>query len=71
MNKQGNPIIADFGMTKLLEGLTGVHFTQSCGISESYRWFAPELALAGALKQLVADAGGVVDGARKKKAKKL
>ena len=29
------------------------------------------LAASGALKQLVADAGGVVDGARKKKAKKL
>lgn len=38
------PLIADFGMAKILQNVTGVPFTQSKGISESYRWFAPELA---------------------------
>ena len=28
---------------KILEDITGVPFTQSRGVSESYRWFAPEL----------------------------
>jgi len=39
----GNPRLADFGLSKILEDLTGTPFTQSRGISDSYRWFAPEL----------------------------
>ncbi|TDL26204.1 kinase-like protein [Rickenella mellea] len=38
-----NPLLADFGLSKMMEDITGVPFTQSRGVSESYRWFAPEL----------------------------
>lgn len=31
---------------QILEDITGVPFTQSKGVSESYRWFAPELCSA-------------------------
>jgi len=31
--------------SQIVEDLTGVPFTQSHGVSESYRWFAPELCV--------------------------
>lgn len=40
------PLIADFGLSKILEDVTGTPFTQSKGISDSYRWFAPEICSA-------------------------
>ncbi|KAF8525377.1 kinase-like domain-containing protein [Gautieria morchelliformis] len=43
INDSGQPVLADFGLSKILEDITGVPFTQSKGVSESYRWFAPEL----------------------------
>ncbi|THH05036.1 hypothetical protein EW145_g5090 [Phellinidium pouzarii] len=49
INEKGHPLLADFGLSKaslsspIMEDLTGMPFTQSRGISESYRWFAPEL----------------------------
>ena len=43
MNEKGNPVIADFGLSKMMADLTEQPFTQSKGVSESYRWFAPEL----------------------------
>lgn len=30
-------------LLQMIEDLTGVPFTQSKGVSESYRWFAPEM----------------------------
>jgi hypothetical protein len=30
---------------QVVEDITGVPFTQSQGISDSYRWFAPELCV--------------------------
>ncbi|KAF8897338.1 kinase-like domain-containing protein [Infundibulicybe gibba] len=44
INKDGKPLIADFGLSKVVEDITGVPFTQSCGILDSSRWFAPELS---------------------------
>ncbi|KAF9230516.1 kinase-like domain-containing protein [Melanogaster broomeanus] len=39
----GNPLLADFGFSRVVEDITGVAFTQSAGISNSQRWLAPEL----------------------------
>ncbi|KAF9224289.1 kinase-like protein [Gyrodon lividus] len=39
----GNPLLADFGFSRIVEDITGVAFTQSAGISNSQRWLAPEL----------------------------
>ncbi|KAL5500981.1 hypothetical protein ACEPAH_9368 [Sanghuangporus vaninii] len=46
VDQKGNPLLADFGLSKIMENLTGMPFTQSSGVSESYRWFAPELCSA-------------------------
>ncbi|OCB91594.1 kinase-like protein [Sanghuangporus baumii] len=46
IDQKGNPLLADFGLSKMMENLTGMPFTQSSGVSESYRWFAPELCSA-------------------------
>jgi len=39
----GNPLLADFGFSRVVEDITGVPFTQSAGVSNSQRWLAPEL----------------------------
>ncbi|KIJ15246.1 hypothetical protein PAXINDRAFT_134116 [Paxillus involutus ATCC 200175] len=39
----GNPLLANFGFSRMVEDITGVAFTQSAGISNSQRWLAPEL----------------------------
>ncbi|KAJ3710941.1 kinase-like domain-containing protein [Lentinula raphanica] len=37
------PLLADFGLSRIVEDITGIPFTQSRGVSDSYRWFAPEV----------------------------
>ncbi|KIJ56647.1 hypothetical protein M422DRAFT_197712 [Sphaerobolus stellatus SS14] len=51
----GQPLLADFGLSKIMENLTGVPFTQSKGISESYRWFAPEMCCSPGIISLKSD----------------
>lgn len=46
IGNNGMPLITDFGLSKILEDVTGTPFTQSKGISDSYRWFAPEICSA-------------------------
>ncbi|KAF8212000.1 kinase-like domain-containing protein [Mycena galopus ATCC 62051] len=41
----GNPLIADFGFSRIVEDITGISFSQSRGVGDSYRWFAPELCI--------------------------
>ncbi|EGO01758.1 hypothetical protein SERLA73DRAFT_177238 [Serpula lacrymans var. lacrymans S7.3] len=45
IDSSGNPLLADFGFSKITEDITGVPFTMSTGISDSYRWLAPELII--------------------------
>jgi len=40
------PLLADFGLSKIMENITQVPFSQTQGVSDSYRWFAPELCSA-------------------------
>ncbi|EPQ59367.1 kinase-like protein [Gloeophyllum trabeum ATCC 11539] len=51
----GQPLLADFGVSKVVEDITGVPFTQSRGVSDSYRWFAPELCIGQGILTLQAD----------------
>ncbi|KAL0058851.1 hypothetical protein AAF712_014455 [Marasmius tenuissimus] len=43
IDAEGNPLLADFGLSKMIEDMTGVPFTQSQGLANLYRWFAPEV----------------------------
>lgn len=38
-----------------MEDLTGMPFTQSRGVSDSYRWFAPELCCAPGILSTASD----------------
>jgi len=46
IGNRGQALITDFSLSKILENVTGTPFTQSKGISDSYRWFAPEVCSA-------------------------
>ncbi|KAF9256245.1 kinase-like protein [Marasmius fiardii PR-910] len=39
----GNPLIGDFGLSKMVEEMTEMRYTQSDGAISLYRWFAPEI----------------------------
>ncbi|KAL5528090.1 hypothetical protein ACEPAF_7226 [Sanghuangporus sanghuang] len=55
INQKGDPLLADFGLSKIMEDLTGMPFTQSRGVSDSYRWFAPELCSAPGVLSTASD----------------
>ncbi|KAJ7833647.1 kinase-like domain-containing protein [Mycena olivaceomarginata] len=51
----GNPLIADFGLSRIVEDITGIPFSQSRGVSDSYRWFAPEVCIGEGVLSLRSD----------------
>ncbi|KAJ7095185.1 kinase-like domain-containing protein [Mycena belliarum] len=51
----GNPLIADFGLSRIVEDITSVPFSQSRGVSDSYRWFAPEVCIGQGVLSLSSD----------------
>ncbi|KAG9075803.1 hypothetical protein FRC06_009880, partial [Ceratobasidium sp. 370] len=51
----GGALLADFGLSKALEDLTAVPFTQSTGANGCYRWMAPELHEDGGQMTLKSD----------------
>ncbi|KAJ7472566.1 kinase-like domain-containing protein [Mycena latifolia] len=53
INGLGNPLLADFGLSRIVEDI-GMD-TQSHGVSESYRWFAPELCTGKGTRSLRSD----------------
>ncbi|KAF8636240.1 hypothetical protein AX17_003725 [Amanita inopinata Kibby_2008] len=40
---QGQPLITDFGLAKMAADIEGVPITHTLGISDAYRWYAPEM----------------------------
>ncbi|KAJ6629198.1 kinase-like domain-containing protein [Mycena sp. CBHHK59/15] len=51
----GNPLIADFGLSRIVEDITGIPFSQSRGVSDSFRWFAPEVCIGQGVLSLSSD----------------
>ncbi|KAI6035228.1 kinase-like domain-containing protein [Pisolithus orientalis] len=49
INESGDPLLADFGFSRIVQDLTGVAITESCGMLDSYRWAARELLVGGNL----------------------
>ncbi|KAG7090219.1 hypothetical protein E1B28_011820 [Marasmius oreades] len=55
VNSQGNPLIGDFGLSKMVEDMTNTPFTQSNGVANLYRWFAPEVYIGEGSVSLACD----------------
>ncbi|KAF8993115.1 hypothetical protein BDZ89DRAFT_1085898, partial [Hymenopellis radicata] len=55
INRFGQPLLADFGLSQIVEDITGVPFTQSRGVADSYRWFAPEVCVGQGLLSCASD----------------
>ncbi|KAJ7904313.1 kinase-like domain-containing protein [Mycena olivaceomarginata] len=55
INGRGQPLIADFGLSRIVEDITGIPFSQSRGVSDSYRWFAPEVCIGQGVLSLSSD----------------
>ncbi|KAI6003789.1 kinase-like domain-containing protein [Pisolithus albus] len=49
IDENGNPLLADFGFSRIVQDLTGVAISESCGMLDSYRWAARELLVSGKL----------------------
>jgi len=45
IDDSGNPLLADFGVSQIVTDINGIPFTQSHGVVQSYRWFAPEVCV--------------------------
>ncbi|KAK1216148.1 hypothetical protein PQX77_021227 [Marasmius sp. AFHP31] len=55
INAEGNPLLADFGLSKMVEDMTSTPFTQSNGAANLYRWFAPEIYIGNGAVSLSSD----------------
>ncbi|KAJ7086680.1 kinase-like domain-containing protein [Mycena epipterygia] len=55
VNARGDPLISDFGLSRIVEDITGIPFSQSRGVSDSYRWFAPEVCIGQGVLSLSSD----------------
>lgn len=55
VNPSGQPLLSDFGVSRVVEDITGVPYTQSYGVADVLRWCAPELLTGPGLVTTNAD----------------
>ncbi|KAG6833762.1 hypothetical protein H0H87_001194 [Tephrocybe sp. NHM501043] len=55
INDEGDPLLADFGVSQIVTDISGIPFTQSHGVIQSYRWFAPEVCVGEGVLSLSSD----------------
>ncbi|KAJ7918178.1 kinase-like protein [Mycena leptocephala] len=51
----GNPLISDFGLSRVHRRRHHWTFSQSRGVNDSYRWFAPEVCIGQGVLSLASD----------------
>ncbi|KAF9013352.1 kinase-like domain-containing protein [Cyathus striatus] len=55
ISDEGKPLISDFGLSQIIHDVSGIPFTQSSGVAESYRFFAPEIILGNGILSTTTD----------------
>jgi len=55
ITSKGDPVLADFGISKLMEDMSGAPLTQSAGVINAYRWLAPEVSMGEAMMSTSSD----------------
>ncbi|KAJ8077709.1 hypothetical protein PM082_002142 [Marasmius tenuissimus] len=55
INAEGDPLLVDFGLSKMVEDMTSTPCTQSNGTANLYRRFAPETYIKDGAVSLVSD----------------
>ncbi|KAF7370027.1 TKL/TKL-ccin protein kinase [Mycena sanguinolenta] len=51
----GRPLISDFGLSRIVEDITGMPYTQTRGVDDSYRWYSPEVMIGQGIMSLSSD----------------
>lgn len=55
INDEGNPRLSDFGLSQIINDVSGTPFTQSSIVADSFRYFAPEVCTGSGIMSTMAD----------------
>lgn len=55
INDEGNPRLSDFGLSQIINDVSGTPFTQSSIVADSFRYFAPEVCTGSGVMSTMAD----------------
>ncbi|EAU84593.2 TKL/TKL-ccin protein kinase [Coprinopsis cinerea okayama7 len=55
INEEGHPRLTDFGLSQIINDVSGTPFTQSSIVADSFRYFAPEVCQGGGKMSTMSD----------------
>ncbi|KAJ3547750.1 hypothetical protein NMY22_g1528 [Coprinellus aureogranulatus] len=55
INDEGNPRLTDFGLSQIINDVSGTPFTQSSIVADSFRYFAPEVCTGSNIMSTMGD----------------
>jgi len=55
INHAGNPLLADFGLSRIVEDTADISWDQDRGFGDAHRWFAPEVSIGEGILSLSSD----------------